>query len=267
MKDLFDLSGILDLDAVGGINDITYDLLDMFGLSGVTASLKSSPEQIKKDKVALKGFMANFHFGHDLSDTQAKQNVENGVVEIVDGDGHHCSNALLVTKNGYFVTSYHWVDNITERPLYVVTEGGKKRRIVRVCGYSIKCDVALAKADLHGSEEPMVYRFVNSYTPHSVIPVIHLARKNFALIYNRGHIDNPPIRNIQFDDGPVPTGAYVPMRIKVIPGDSGGVIVTPKYEVYGVLSRAVLDGSNVAYCTFWFQALNIIQKVIGVQKS
>ncbi|QQS23319.1 trypsin-like peptidase domain-containing protein [bacterium] len=234
--------------------------------------------QIQQDKIALRSFVDNFHWSSGLSDEEAKLNLHDGLREIVYGNGYHAGNALLVTKNGYIITCYHCIFDYQTRPVFIRSLDGKGYRIEKICGYSTSNDIALAKIALEGPAEPIRYRFAvkhdieQRFVVDLLVRIENRLKKKTGVIHfpmlstykNRGQaIRNEDLRN------------QVAIHMNGQPGDSGGIITTERSEIYGVLaSRSYrfrvnpltgvkYDEQVVATCTFWFEALGIIQKVIG----
>lgn len=239
--------------------------------------------QIKQDKLALRKFVENFHWASHLSDAEAQSNLYNGIVEIVYETGQHAANGLLVTKNGYVVTNYHCISDMADKPLMIRTSNKTWHRIIKICGYNASSDIALIKADMGGPAEAHQYRFVLRNDLTHKFPIDLLVRWYGKLKKKAGFVERPrftvlektfSLNKINYD-----VKNQIPLELKTRGGDSGGLVVTERSEIYGLLtagteisvysrfSKTPLSTKIASTCTFWFEALNIIQKVIGDQPA
>lgn len=231
----------------------------------------SAEAKIRSDKESLKRFLENFSRGRWLSHDQAKSNLYQGVVEIVYPDMSHCANGILVTKHGYFLTNYHCVDHLDKYALKVRTHDGRTYPIKKICGFNAKDDVALAVADIPAPSEPVVYRFVNDS---------ELRKSRSLEMYVRWYGDLKKKRGIATDNGLRDLSDNINLQNQILikmtarHGDSGGIVVTPDYELYALVTsvrkvslknipKEILPELSVTTCTFLFSALKIIEKVIG----
>lgn len=115
------------------------------------------PKQASVEDISsLERFVQNYHFGKDLSPQEARENIVTGMLETISKSKHR-GNGLLITKNGYFITANHCVED----PFYrkVRTVEGKVYSLEKICAFSASQDLALAKIDLPGPAEPCIYRF------------------------------------------------------------------------------------------------------------
>jgi hypothetical protein len=181
---------------------------------------------------ALKKFIQNVYYGEGLSDNQARTNLEEGLVEMVYGNGSHASNGLLLTDDGYFLTSRHCVDRedfskegIELETLKIKLHGGRKYPIKSVCVRSTRdLDIAIAKADIPGDCNPKTYRFCNKkYADNS--PVALFTRWQGEKNKKYGVVKK------------MNSKAYLGLSLMTCrQGDSGGIIVNSESRVMGVLS-------------------------------
>ncbi|MDP3698499.1 MAG: hypothetical protein Q8R47_02845 [Nanoarchaeota archaeon] len=198
----------------------------------VTGESRRNKQLVK----TLDDFLANAK-SNSLTDEQAKRNLEEGVVELVNYDGQHSSNGLLITDDGYFLTAGHC---LKESPLRYVLHDGRKCKIEKVCAYGkrstlMNLDIALAKAKIPGARKARQYRFYQeSIKPAS--PVDLYCRWDTHLLLRSGKIladslglyfSNPP-DDIVFSDN------------KTIPGDSGGVLATVDFEILSLQKGHIL---------------------------
>ncbi|MEK6899728.1 MAG: hypothetical protein AABX05_01255, partial [Nanoarchaeota archaeon] len=98
--------------------------------------------------VALDKFTQNCRQQHPLPPNIAKQNLEQGLVELVYDNGQHAANGLLISNEGHFLTARHCVerDNL---PRYLRLHDGKICSIEKVLVKGKgNLDIALAEANI-----------------------------------------------------------------------------------------------------------------------
>ncbi len=247
--------------------------IDFNNKSRNTVLAKIGKEQIKLDKLALQDFINNFHWGSDLSDINARNNLELGLVEITDEDGYHSSNGLLITNNGYFVTNYHCVDDLDDVDKYIRTVDGRVCKILKVCGGNPHNDIALVKADMSGPAEALCYKFAETHNISKDFPVALFTRRdvygspkdNLKIKY--GTIRKPQLRTYKSNSPGGDVKNQVEISMITSAGDSGGVIATKEGKIYGLLTGGGANQKHVSACTFWFEALKIIQIVVSGKKK
>lgn len=240
------------------------DLSEMFVPK--SSARPRSKEQIKLDKRAMQEFTQNFHWGADLTDKQAQESLESGVVEIIYPSGKHSSNGLLVTKNGYMVTNYHCVDDLANEELYAQTNKGTKHRLLKVIHANPDCDIALVLIDMDGPTEAMKYRFASKYDLAKRFPVVHLSRQNKGIKRIFGTVHNPRLVTITTDCGKI-FKQQILIHLRSKNGDSGGVVSSAGGAVYGLAAaggEAIVDR---LFCTFWFEAIKMIHEVVTAKKK
>jgi len=117
-----------------------------------------------------------------LNFTKSMRNIENGMLEIVVHNGREraCSNGLLISDNGYFLTAKHCVD--FPIGLIEVRNGdGSAYKIDKICAVSNKGDFALVKAKMMGRYKTKKYNFFNMNKLKSRIPIRLLTIKKGIL--------------------------------------------------------------------------------------
>ncbi|QQS23320.1 trypsin-like peptidase domain-containing protein [bacterium] len=234
---------------------------------GIGYFSKLSREQLQLDKAALAEFANNFYWGNFLSDQEAKTNLERGIVEIVGEGGGHSSNGLLITRNGYVITSHHCVDDLHKGRLFVRRDNGQFYRITKVVFAGKGSDIALVKADKGGPAEAIRYRFAPKFDIAQEFPVAHYSYWNQRLKKIFGIVRNPKLRKVRALGKEFPYGNQVEVSMKTICGDSGGIVATKNSEIYGVVSTGNAKDVDITYCTFWFEAIAIINGLINYKKK
>lgn len=63
------------------------------------------------DERILKDFVNQIYLGESLTSQEAISNLKEGIVELYYHSGQHAAVGLLITKDGYFVTPYHCIEN------------------------------------------------------------------------------------------------------------------------------------------------------------
>lgn len=215
---------------------------------------------IQDDKVALRSFLHNFHWGEDLNLKAAKKNLDAGIVEIIDTETDHRSNGILITENGYFVTCYHCVK--TEVPGKLIrVASGMAYPIKKVIGYNKSNDIAIAKAIMIGKHEPLRYRFAKKPTIANSFPIVHHGRYDGELRMKLGKVESPSLHSVQISKTKQQFDNQVRLDVHAVPGDSGGVVATTNGEIYGVMCTGDEDG-RAGTCTFWFEVLDLISSIV-----
>lgn len=217
-------------------------------------SARALPED--ENKKALADFVQNVYWGEDLSSEEAKQNVEMGILEILWPEGGHRANGLLITTNGFFVTSRHCVDgdlkNIMVRDFL-----GMRHRIQRVCCVSKRRDLALVKADFSGEPLLMRYKYFREENfGKNPVQVVGLTRWNGKLVirggYTQGKTGSHFTKNLSFLIKQISLDMYAQ------PGDSGGVVVSADGRLIGTMTGNVIGIPFLTFCARWFDALQLI---------
>lgn len=222
-------------------------------------------KEIEADKQALNSFVENFHWGEDLSNREAKANLENGIVEIIDHSGYHLANGLLITNNGYFLTNHHCVDHDLLR-LFIRLADDTSYPIARICSYNKANDVALVKANIPGTSEARRYKFAHKHNQRKQFPIVVLERMDGKILLKGGFVGRAELKHVDMSDEDEELIMYnqVCFSGNMIPGDSGGTVVTMDYQVYGFACTGAADEKTkgiMGSCSFLFTALELVKTV------
>jgi hypothetical protein len=118
--------------------------------------------------------------------------------------------------------------------------------VTHLCARSKKTDVALAKADLPGPSKAMRYRFFNNDKMEKVATAM-TARRHGKLQVNHGYVDEEHVQGKiieSYNHFGLSIALGYELSIKdyfvlnytsSIPGDSGGIVSSPKGELMGFL--------------------------------
>lgn len=195
--------------------------------------------------------------GQELGSTESKENLEKGLVRICvkyklspleiagssDGVAYPIqrsvySNGLLITRNGYFLTSKHCLEGDLSCAS-ITDSNGVTYPIERLCAFSKRSsiegdDLALAKAQIPGNNEPMLYRIYNSKILKNS-PVMLMTRNEDGgeLKCYYGFTSEDYIR---FAD--VLRGYFSILTDGGNKGDSGGIVVSSDDEIMGIISKS-----------------------------
>lgn len=190
--------------------------------------------QEKKDRQALntlEAFLAQT-MENQLTDREAQQHLEKGVVELVQYDCH-IANGLLITDNGYFLTAGHCLDDDDDDDdgwKLVRLYDGTEYALERICASGTgRMDIALAKAKVPGDASPRSYRFYKEDYIPAKEPIALLTRKNGQLVKKYGHTTNYTTAE----------GKTLVSTLGVKPGDSGGIVITGESELLGIMRRGL----------------------------
>ena len=201
-----------------------------------------------------------------FTEETARQNVYAGLVEIMV-HGIHSSNGLLVTRNGYFITSYHCVDDAHDMPLRVRLQNGERYPIERVCIRERKIDIALAKIALPGPAEPHNYSFYTGLYEVDT-QVKSLARWYGKCMRRHGKLINPWVQGLAGSEGgsAKPFHRHFRMNLYAQNGDSGSTLITNRGEVAGIMVPAAQDRRTTTAAR-WCDALDVVRQYIDYQNK
>ncbi len=216
-----------------------------------------------RDERALWSFIQNIYAGESLTESDAKKNVEDGVVEICWVDGGHRANGLLLTRNGYVLTVGHalFEDSrlVDRRKLLLRTVTGEFS-LERICAYGHdrnRNDVGLFKADIPEPAEPCRYSFYDfdlsgkqpRHRGYRRELVVFSSRREGKYAVKGGLLVTPPSTD---SDEPFLFYCELPGRN----GDSGGVILNVGGDVLGLVVGG--DPRGVAQGISMYGALHLI---------
>ncbi len=218
----------------------------------------------KKDVSGLEAFIQQIYWAESLTDDQSKTNIQESLIELTYG-GEHYANGLLITNDGYFLTNAHCVSEDVFSKLKVRMHDGTTYKIQDWCIRSRKReDLALAKANLPGTNTPRSYKFFVEEPERS--GVILLTRRAGKIEYKLGSVlgYKCPVR-VKLPEGEATYYLHFNLKLQNIPGDSGGVITTPNLRILGLLSSGN-DSSSASAATLR-NALNLVQAYINTAKN
>ena len=82
--------------------------------------------------LALAKFILRPEGVRTFGEETARNNIYAGLVEIRVYE-QHSSNGILVTQNGYFITTYHCVESASTMPSYIRLQEGTQYPVEHVC--------------------------------------------------------------------------------------------------------------------------------------
>ncbi len=227
----------------------------------------------KQEIQALERFIQNIYTAESLSSDESIGNLEKSLVEIVYKDTNtHAANGLLITSSGYFLTASHCADKYSEK--LIQDYRGNLYFIERVCQNNPNEDIALLKIKQDKCQrENYDYKIKN----------INLLLKDYALGYlieHKSRWDGEVInkfgkikgtkREFQCTDKDGKDSRHrllsgIETEIKsIIPGDSGGILLSYSGELIGLTSA---KSETFEVFTTIFSGLNLVQKEINTLKS
>jgi len=210
---------------------------------------------------SLDGFIQQIYWGEELTPEQSKENIKQGLVQITLNlkstlfsslNEESCSNGLLITEDGYFLTAKHCVDHSYSQGT-IKDSQGKQYSIEKVCAVSKKnpkdpkqkTDLALVKARIEGPSQPMRYRIFNTYQLKKELPVKLLSYKDGKLKEQYGIVKKlHDYRIVSLKKGRYtyfPDSFVVHLSTAVESGQSGGTIVCPEGRLVGIINSAGED--------------------------
>jgi len=195
----------------------------------------------QRNKETLERFVLNYdlHNGENTMDNEtASETAMSNTVEILNPDISHRGNGLLVTKNGYFVTSYHVFEESNWKNLaYQLRLANGLIVPSWVMVFSKKEDMALCKTLLPiGKNEPNMFNFYDNAS-FTVEPVVLLTRWDGEVNPKYGTVSNP-FYHAQSVEGNETNRNQFSINLKIRSGDSGGIVLGPKSSIMGILNSA-----------------------------
>lgn len=210
----------------------------------------------RETRAALRSFIQNYHWGEDLGTARAIRQVETGLLELLHHNGQHAANGLAVTKNGYFVTNHHCVDEDPET-MRVRTASGREYPVLEVCRSNRRADIALVRAGIRGHAEPVRYRFHDrSKLNGKDLSIVVVTRWDGSIATNGGLIDGRTVSGVTKQGMIVEQHLHVQCKLR--PGDSGGAMVTALGGQLAGMASTASRVSREASCTTWDDVLKII---------
>jgi hypothetical protein len=240
------------------IKDILKDLV-----------LGEKPRKIQRDNPAplLEKFVQQIYWAEDMTSEQSKRNIHEGLVELIC-HGHHSSNGLLITNNGYFITAGHCLD-LRSPEVRVRLSDGRDYNIERICFLRNSEDFALAKANIPGEAEPRHYKFFSRFNFEKTLPAAMLSKwdgqiqsKYGFLRPFHGYGPTRPLNSKTLTDY---RHHYI-SSLPSIPGDSGGIVVNDEGRIMGIHSAGCREISQ-SLCLKFIRALELIEHYRAIVQS
>jgi len=212
-----------------------------------------------KNAKALEQFVKS-NWINGLTNEEALKNIEEGLVEIIYPEGVHKANGMLITKNGYFLSCKHCLNDGFDRSR-IRTFDGRVYPLEKICIEDETNDLVLAKINIKNKSFPKHYRFYNANRIEK-IPVQLITRWDNKLTQKYGFIlrDWDPYPNV---DGKLYRD-NISMNNISTKGDSGGVVVSPFLEIMGFHHGGNKETSSSIKLN---KALDLVCKYVGYLKS
>jgi hypothetical protein len=232
-----------------------------------------SPESVPpvQDLEALEGFVQQIFRGECLSKEQAKKSLEEGLIELVYSSGQHCSNGLMITENGYFLTARHCLGE--PGPDYIRLQNGRNYQFERTCVRIKELDLALGKAKIPGEAKPKNYKIFKEETrgQRDAQKAVAIASRwnnkpKYSFGFIRYEVSSCQTRDV---DGTIITFTeQLVIDAYGIRGDSGGIVADTDGRLVGFLTTATFDaktGESVSQTTATkaINALEMIQAYVS----
>lgn len=173
---------------------------------------------------------------------QSKKNIKKGLLRIIK-KGRYSSNGLLITKDGYLLMAKHSIFNIDETTRIKDMEGCSYE-LEGICAVSEDEDIALAKAKIEKNSEHMNYKFYNTDKLEIEMPVSLLSynKKDEFKEIDKGFVEqlNNPFLVKSYEEKILWNNQFV-SNIQSGPRHSGGIIISEKGNIVGILSGGSID--------------------------
>ncbi len=211
---------------------------------------------------SLDDFLQNLNQANNFTPTEARRAIEKGIVEITI-EGRHFANGLLITGEGYFLTASHCVNTddtiklieINQQlsmspPFCIRAYDGNEYPIVESCRAREEEDIALAKADIPGTNYQPTYACIEMlhFDLLRNSNVTQVTRWNGKIKHSAGLISETQSNIASGEGGKIDTLLTHHFTLSDAPGmagDSGGVIISD----YGQLLGFITCGKTEDYIT------------------
>lgn len=228
----------------------------------------------KKTIRALEEFGENLNWTKSLPAEQSIRNLEESLVEILYPNKSHKGNGLLITENGYFLTTDHTERDVDEDspPAKYIRDFKKNIYPIRkICQTDEREDLALLKAEIPGEKIHREYKIYNTNNLKnfkiSEFPVILKARHGGRINHKPGSLILKYVISKQFNY----TNQFG-TDVHIIAGDSGGIIISSQGELVGFASNGFQEKEDFeiwekqiirSYCSKISTGLNLIKREIS----
>lgn len=220
---------------------------------------------LERNLSALEGFLYQAESMDGISPEESWKIISRGLVEITYNNREHAANGILITENGYFLTSRHCVETPDNMK---ISHGGRRYRIKKICAYSPGGDIALAKIDLDGDFRPLGYMTATETNPK--LPAVMVVMRKGKPVEKYGWIAN--------NGGMICEGSenYISLNLNSRPGDSGSPLLDTERRLIGIHSGSdirLLTSENayvrtgVSYATRIEKGLGLIRFYAGRLKD
>jgi hypothetical protein len=193
-----------------------------------------NPDNERKHS-GLAEFVQNIYTGYDLTPIEAKNNLEQGLVELVWDNGDHCANGLLLTGHGYLITCLHC---LADADRLRISFGPRLYRIMELCATNQERDLAIIRIDLRGAPRANRYRFCLN-PPLSFgkkMPVAILTRNKAGLSIKGNFLEGRRNHGLT-------NACFYLCEQNSAKGDSGGILVTHDAALLGLHKGRSEQGS------------------------
>lgn len=159
------------------------------------------------------------------------EDVATNIVEIKK-NGRHTSNGLLITTNGYFITTYHCLED----PNRTIWINNQEHELERICSQDKGNDIVFAKVRKRGKCIPLEYNFLKI---RSLVDkdILVLTRRDGVLDMQPGFVAQSFFQySVRHYSGIIGFNYHLEINSFIIPGDSGGTVITPQGDLVAIMS-------------------------------
>ena len=242
-----------------------------------------SADQPSGSPQSLSGFLNNFGCFQRSTAEFSEAYIANAIIEILYAGGSHLGSGLLLTQDGYFLTSAHCV-YFSSGILKTRLADGRIFSGFQICALDPLRDIALCKLFLPEGSAYHCFKFyfacpeTGGDNPRSII---YLGRRDGGLTRKNGvlwHRLVDPRYGLQIPEyfvrenkiscryrtQPCQHYDHYPLTLDAEAGDSGGIIVTTKGALVGILnSYNLCSDKKYATCARLSDAIPLIWEYVS----
>jgi len=219
-------------------------------------------EYSERTPETLRGILRNYELGKKLTFEQAERNVSNGTIEVISGKMdfrgllYGTGVGVLLTKDGYFITANHCLNDLPIRGIRY--HNGMTFPIQKVCARSVSEDIAICKADIPGSSEPINYRFRDTERISNESVSIY-CRKFGEVVRRYGLIRQTTIYGeVKIEEGfRLNMDNYMEIMMDAVQGDSGSPIIDERFSLLGLVNAGT-HHPGITAAVKWNRAMQLV---------
>ncbi len=184
------------------------------------------------------------------------------VINTKKSTGSGTGTGIIISSDGYIVTNYHVVDNVSS--IYVTLYKESKSEKATLIGYSQRDDIAVIKIDRDSLRPAVFARSENCLVGENVYAVGSPEGEEYAWSVTKGIISAVD-REIKIydDEGILEKKMYlIQTDTSVNPGNSGGPLINSRGEVVGIVTLKLTESAGMGFALPSDGSLELVAAII-----